>query len=595
MATATATEVLMPALSSTMTEGKIVQWLKGVGDKVDVGDALMVVESDKADMDVESFEEGYISAILTDEGGTAAVGSPVAVLVGSPDDVGMTGSAAPAATPAESPADPPPAAPAAGGGDAVGVPITMPALSSTMTEGKIVQWLKNEGDRIEVGDAVMVVESDKADMDVEAFEEGFLAKIITSEGEAAAVGAPVAMLAASEAEIAAVAASGGGAAAPAEASAPVAAAPASAPSPSVGGDRVVASPYAKKVAGETGVDLGSVPGSGPGGRVVSSDVLAAGSSSSAAAGQHIPAPGVIAATPMARKMAKDNKLDLASIRGTGNYGRVTEDDVLVALGKAPKNIPPAPPAPAAAPATKTPASAAPAAPAGPASPKPEGVVPMTSMQKAVAKNMNLALDIPVFRVSRVIATDALDELTKKLKPKGVSVSVLLAKAAAMTLESYPIMNAGYDPSEGGAIKYNDNINVAMAVALDGGLITPTLKSVSTKDIHSLGREWKDLVSKAKEKRLSPDEYSHGTFAISNLGMFGVSQFDAILPHGTGAILAVSSSLPTVVAQKNGFFGVQKQMTVTITCDHRHIYGADAAMYLKDLADLIENRVDELLL
>jgi pyruvate dehydrogenase E2 component (dihydrolipoamide acetyltransferase) len=181
----------------------------------------------------------------------------------------------------------------------------------------------------------------------------------------------------------------------------------------------------------------------------------------------------------------------------------------------------------------------------------------------------------------------------QVKPKGVTVSALLAKAVATVLERHPIMNAAYDPS--GAIKYNEDINVAMAVALDGGLITPTLIKANTQDLYSLGRNWKDLVKRAQEKKLSPAEYSSGTFTISNLGMFGVSAFDAILPPGQGSILAIGASLPTVTVQPNGFLGVVKQMTVTITCDHRHIYGAQAAEFLVDLANLMENDVESLLL
>jgi pyruvate dehydrogenase E2 component (dihydrolipoamide acetyltransferase) len=178
-----------------------------------------------------------------------------------------------------------------------------------------------------------------------------------------------------------------------------------------------------------------------------------------------------------------------------------------------------------------------------------------------------------------------------LKKKGVSVSALLAKAVAITLEKHPLINAAYDPS--GGIKYNKDINVAMAVALDGGLITPTLTHANDQDIYSLARSWKDLVVKAKEGRLSPPEYNSGTFLISNLGMMGVSQFDALLPVGMGAIMAVGSTTPTVVVQKNGFMGVQKLMTVTLTADHRHIYGADSAQFLKDLAELIENDCESL--
>ena len=170
------------------------------------------------------------------------------------------------------------------------------------------------------------------------------------------------------------------------------------------------------------------------------------------------------------------------------------------------------------------------------------------------------------------------------------MSAMLAKAVAEVCKKRPIINAAY--VEGG-IKYNKDVNVAMAVAIDGGLITPTIIGAQDKDLFSISRTWKELVDKAKAKKLSPAEYSSGTFTISNLGMFGVQQFDAILPPGTGSILAIAASTPKVVQMKNGHFGVKKSMTVTITCDHRHIYGADAAEFLKDLADLLENNVQSL--
>merc|ERR1719420_2299530 len=198
--------VNMLALSSTMTEGKISQWLKGIGDKVEAGDMLLVVESDKADMDVEAYDEGYLAYIATPEGESAAVGAPVCVLAETEADIDRVreeflsgGGAAPAA--AAPAAAEPAAAPAAAASNVPMEMVLMPALSSTMTEGKISQWLKNIGDKVEVGDMMLVVESDKADMDVESYEEGYLAAILTEEGETAAVGAPVAALAVNEADI----------------------------------------------------------------------------------------------------------------------------------------------------------------------------------------------------------------------------------------------------------------------------------------------------------------------------------------------------------------------------------------------------------
>ena len=172
------------------------------------------------------------------------------------------------------------------------------------------------------------------------------------------------------------------------------------------------------------------------------------------------------------------------------------------------------------------------------------------------------------------------------------MSALLAKAVAMALAKHPIMNANYVTD---AINYNENINVAMAVAMpDGGLITPVLQKADQTDLYSLSRSWKDLVPRAMEGKLKPDEYSTGTFTISNLGMFGVSSFVSILPPEQGCIMAVAASTPTAVLQKNGMIGMVKQMTVTLTCDHRHIYGPDAAKFLADLAELIETDMESLL-
>lgn len=370
--------------------------------------------------------------------------------------------------------------------------LDMPALSSTMKEGKVVSWLKGEGDSVEAGEAIMVVESDKADMDVEAFEDGFIAAIITKEGEAANVGSPVALIAANEADIPALKAyaatiggGGGGAPVAAASAAPAAAAPAKAapkaaapanPAASAGG-RVVASPLAKKMADEMGVDISTVAGSGPGGRITAGDVQKAASGGGAPAKKAAapakpswtPAPGVVAATPSARALAKKAKLDLASITGTGEFGRVTADDVKIATGEM-------------KPKRKT---AAPGAPA-PVD-LPEGLVPFTGMQRAVSNNMVATLTCPVFRASREIEMDAFNALYQQVKPKGVTVSALLAKAVAKAIEKHPIVNSSF--REEGTF-FNKDINIAMAVAIDGGLITPVLKYANERDVLELGENWK---------------------------------------------------------------------------------------------------------
>ena len=356
-----------------------------------------------------------------------------------------------------------------------------------MKEGKVVSWLKSEGDSVSAGEAIMVVESDKADMDVEAFEDGFLAAIITGEGESANVGAPVALIAANEADIPALktyaaslngvvpvmsapAAAAPAAAAPASKAAPKAAAAAPAASAASAGGRVVASPLAKKMAQEMGVDISTVVGTGPGGRITASDVQNAASSSAAGAPAKNAAAAVAPSKPTARALAKKAKLNLASINGTGEFGRVTADDVRIATGeKKPER-------------KKASASGAPAHVE-----MPEGLVPFTGMQRAVSNNMIATLDCPVFRASREIEMDAFNDLYQSVKPKGITVSALLAKAVAKAIEKHPIINSSFRPE---GTYFNKDINIAMAVAIDGGLITPVLKYANERDVLELGENWK---------------------------------------------------------------------------------------------------------
>ncbi|KAL2893616.1 Dihydrolipoyllysine-residue acetyltransferase component 5 of pyruvate dehydrogenase complex chloroplastic [Bienertia sinuspersici] len=424
--------------------------------------------------------------------------------------------------------------------------IFMPALSSTMTEGKIVSWIKSEGEKLAKGDSVVVVESDKADMDVETFYDGFLAKIIVDEGSVAPVGSAIALLAESEAEIADAIAkaldtktpnsnsgssTGSGLDTVENNEVPP-------PSPgmavmekekeekssvsdhpaSEGGKRVVASPYAKKLGKELGVDLRGVVGSGPQGRIVAKDVEAAAAAAKAE-------------VEVAPKSAPVS-------------------DTTVELGK---------------------------------------TVPFTTMQNAVSRNMVESLSVPTFRVGYTITTDALDALYKKVKSKGVTMTALLAKATALALVKHPVVNSSC--RDGKSFTYNSHINVAVAVAMDGGLLTPVLQDADKVDIYTLSRKWKELVDKARAKQLQPQEYNTGTFTLSNLGMFGVDRFDAILPPGTGAIMAVGASQPTVVASKDGRIGMKNQMQVNVTADHRVIYGADLAAFLQTLARIIEDPKD----
>ena len=438
--------------------------------------------------------------------------------------------------------------------------VFMPALSSTMTEGKIVSWTKSQGDKVEKGETVVVVESDKADMDVESFYEGYLAIIVVEAGGTAPVGEAIALIAETEAEI--EAAQQKAASAPA-ASTP--AAPAAAPEPAM--VEAIAPPATTN-----------------------------GASS-----------GRLIVSPRARKLAKDLKVDLTTLKGSGPNGRIVAEDVESAVGKvstpavtavvpvavtpvaiAPVAVTPVAVAPAAPAVAPTPAKAAPTPAAAPGQ-----IVPLTTLQNAVVRNMVASLQVPDFRVGYTITTDGLDALYKQIKSKGVTMTALLAKAVAVTLKKHPLLYACYIDQ---GTQYNSAINIAVAVAMDdGGLITPVLQNADQMDIYSLSRTWKDLVERARAKQLQPVEYSSGTFTLSNLGMFGVDRFDAILPPGQGAILAIGASRPQVVATPDGMMGVRTQMQVNLTSDHRIIYGAHAAAFLRDLSKLIEHDAQSLTL
>ncbi len=433
--------------------------------------------------------------------------------------------------------------------------IFMPALSSTMTEGKITAWVKSVGDKVEKGETVLVVESDKADMDVESFYEGYLGAIAIPAGETAPVGSALGYVAETIAEIEDIKAK--------------LSTPDSKPEPT----HVTNGSNGSNSSGN-GVSNISMPE-----LIAMSEVLVKSDR--------------LIASPRAKRIAKENNLDLAKINGSGLNGRITEHDVTALLQAPPEPVKAQPlkviesaPAPSHQPATTAPKVST-------YTPQLGTTKPLTTLQNAVVRNMNVSLTVPTFHVGYTITTIGLDELYKQIKSKGVTMTALLAKAVAITLQKHPLVNASY--SEQGVV-YKTDINVAIAVAMDdGGLITPVLPKANETDIYSLSRHWKSLVERARAKQLQPEEYNSGTFTISNLGMFGVDRFDAILPPNTGAILAIGGSQPQVVATKDGAIAVRNQMQVNLTADHRIIYGADGAKFLQDLAKLIETDAQSLVM
>ncbi len=455
--------------------------------------------------------------------------------------------------------------------------IFMPALSSTMTEGKIVEWLKQPGDKVGRGESVLVVESDKADMDVESFQDGFLAAVLMPAGSTAPVGETIGLIVESKEEIAAV-----------QAKAPVApssVAEASTPNPSL--KEAATAEAAQKTSPVNEPTQASVP---------SFSQLTATNKASVVVND-----GRIIASPRAKKLAKQKGVDLATVRGTGPHGRIQADDVQQATGQpisipwvaesnAPAGLQVKKPIVVDSSASGSGVSEAKSL-AGNSFGKPGETISFNTLQQAVNRNMETSLSVPCFRVGYTIITDKLDSFYKQVKPNGVTMTALLAKAIGVTLARHPQVNAAWNAK---GMAYPAQVNVAVAVAMeDGGLITPVLQNANTTGLYELSRQWADLVKRSRSKQLQPNEYSTGTFTLSNLGMFGVDRFDAILPPGTGAILAVASSQPSVVACKDGSIAVKKQMQVNLTADHRVVYGADGAAFLKDLANLIENNPQSL--
>ena len=425
--------------------------------------------------------------------------------------------------------------------------ILMPALSPTMEEGTLAKWLVSEGDTVKSGDILAEIETDKATMEFEAVDEGVIGKILIAEGtQGVAVNTPIAVLIEEGEDIPADTpkAAAKPAETPAEQPAPAApakpAAPAAPAAPSRGkGERIFASPLARRIAAERGIDLAGITGSGPKGRIVKADVEQA-------------QPG--AAKPAAAE---------------------------------------APPTPAAAPA------AAAAAPQGMGHETVRKMlegretteIALDGMRRTIAARLSEAKQtIPHFYLRRSVKLDALMEfratLNKQLESRGVKLSVndFIIKACALALQQVPAANAVW---AGDRIIQLTPSDVAVAVAVEGGLFTPVLKDAHQKTLSALSAEMKDLAARARSRKLAPHEYQGGSFAISNLGMFGIENFDAVINPPHGAILAVGAGLPTPVVE-NGEIVIRNLMSMTLSVDHRVIDGALGAELLAAITAHLEN-------
>jgi pyruvate dehydrogenase E2 component (dihydrolipoamide acetyltransferase) len=535
--------ILMPRLSDTMTEGVIAAWHKKVGDPVKKGDLLAEVETDKATMDLESYKEGTLLFTGTDKGGKVQVNDLLAIIGAPGEDISNLvknpGKTAPQAaqTPAEDPkkpADPAPA-PAASNLDLTKMEevILMPRLSDTMTEGVIAEWHKKVGDQVKKGDILADIETDKATMELESYKEGKLLYTGAEKGSKIAVNDLLAIIGdekkvnvqqivdASKAKSGTMPAQASTApAAPASAPSAAPEAPPASDSSLNGDSRIKASPLAKKLASEKGIDIRQVSGSGDSGRIVKKDVdnFVAPPTGEAAR------PQAAAALPMR----------------TAPVGQPDFEEV-----------------------------------------------PVSQMRKVIAKRLvESKFSAPHFYLTMVIDMDQVVASRTRLNdvsPVKISFNDIVLKAAALALKQHPGVNSSW---LGERIRINHHVNIGVAVAVDEGLLVPVVRYADTKSLAQIAAEVKDFAQKAKAKKLQPSDWEGSTFTISNLGMFGIDEFTAIINPPDACILAVGgiSEVPVV---KDGAVKPGHIMKLTMSCDHRVVDGATGSAFLLTLKGLLE--------
>ncbi len=533
-----ATIITMPRLSDTMTEGTVASWLKKVGDKISEGDMLAEIETDKATMEFESFNEGTLLYIGIQAGETAPIDSLLAIIGNEGEDIsaliaGGESTAAPAAAEVKQETSAPATA------TSVALPagvivVTMPRLSDTMTEGTVAAWLKKVGDKVVEGDMLAEIETDKATMEFESFNEGTLLYIGIQEGETAPIDSLLAIIGPAGTDVSGIIASGGTApvAAPAE---EAKAAPATQAAPvvqeaAVNGQRVLASPLAKKIASEKGIQLTQVKGSGENGRITKSDVENFTPQAAAPAAASAAAPAKAeAATPVAKPYVP--------------AGQVATEEI--------KN---------------------------------------STMRKVIAKRLAESLfTAPHYNLLIEVTMDEAMKsrsIINSVPDTKVSFNDMVIKASALALKKHPKINSQWTPE---AMIINYHVNIGVAVAVEDGLVVPVLPFTDGMSLSQIGASVRDLAGRAKNKKLLPTEMEGSTFTISNLGMFGITEFNSIINQPNSAILSVGAIVEKPVV-KNGQIVVGNTMMLSLACDHRTIDGATGAQFLQTLKQYIENPV-----
>jgi pyruvate dehydrogenase E2 component (dihydrolipoamide acetyltransferase) len=537
-----AIKVTMPRLSDTMTEGTVATWLKKVGDKISEGDILAEIETDKATMEFESFNEGTLLHIGIPAGETAPVDSLLAIIGNEGEDISalLAGGDAPAAEAPKAEAATETKTEAAPAKAATELPkgvivVTMPRLSDTMTEGTVATWLKKVGDAVAEGDILAEIETDKATMEFESFNAGTLLYIGIQEGNTAPVDSLLAIIGPAGTDISGISenyTAGGTASAPATEETKTAPAAEKAPEAVVetSNGRILASPLAKKIASDKGIQLNQVKGSGENGRIVKSDI------------ENF--------TPAAQQ------------------------------------------ATTSAPAAKAQETAAPAAPKVfvPAGEVFTEEIKNSQMRKIIAKRLaeslftaphyNLVIEVSMDDAMQARAT------INSVPDTKVSFNDMVIKACALALKKHPKINSQWKED---AIIINHHVNIGVAVAVEDGLVVPVLKFTDAMSLSQIGASVRDLAGRAKNKKLGPQEMEGSTFTVSNLGMFGITEFNSIINQPNSAILSVGAIVEKPVV-KNGQIVVGNTMMLSLACDHRTIDGATGAQFLQTLKQYIESPV-----
>ncbi|MEI6946162.1 pyruvate dehydrogenase complex dihydrolipoamide acetyltransferase [Paraflavisolibacter sp. H34] len=554
--------ILMPRLSDTMTEGVIAAWHKKIGDPVKKGDLLAEIETDKATMELESYKDGTLLHIGTDKGGKLQVNDLLAIIGQAGEDIsqytsGQAGAAqqpaqpsAPAEAPAPAQAAAPAPAPAGGAGldlSKMEEVVLMPRLSDTMTEGVIASWHKKVGDDVKKGDLLAEIETDKATMELESYKNGKLLFQGAQPGQKIAVNDLLAIIGdEGKINVDQIVAAAKGGPAPAAAAQP----------------QQAAAPAAQQPAAQPQAQAQAQP--------------------QAAASASVTADGRVKASPLAKKIAAEKGIDLAQVTGSGDNGRITKGDL--------DNFVPAKAAPAAQAAPAAPAKAQPAAQPAVQGQEGYTDVNVSQMRKVIARRLGESLfTAPHFYLTMEINMDKAMEARvqmNEVSPVKISFNDMVVKAVAMALRKHPAVNSSW---MGDFIRQYSHIHVGVAVAVEEGLIVPVVRFTDQKTLSQISAETKELAGKAKGKKLQPSEFTGNTFTISNLGMMDIDHFTAIINPPDSAILAVGR-IKEVVVRKGEGFGVTNVMTVTLSADHRIVDGAVGASFLQTFKKYLENPV-----